>query len=127
VGDDYANTPPVHALSRRGISQNVRGYSVLGDYAERPPAAAVLRAVEQGEVDIALVWGPLAGYWARKSSKSLSITPTPARDGDLPMRFDMSMGVRRDDAELKQVLNAFIERRRSSIRAVLDRFGVPQP
>jgi mxaJ protein len=127
VGDDYTNTPPVHALSARGISDNVRGYSVLGDYAERAPAARIMHAVAREEVDIALVWGPLAGYFAREDGRAWRLTPTPVRDGTLPMRFAIGMGVRRGDDELKEQLDAFIVRRKPRIEALLDSFGVPRP
>jgi mxaJ protein len=127
VGDDYVNTPPVHALSARGIVDNVRGYSVLGDYAETTPAAKILRAVEAGEIDVAVAWGPLAGYVARRAEPPLRLTLTPARDGSLPMRFQISMGVRRSDQQLRTALNAFITHQKPAIDALLARFGVPRP
>jgi mxaJ protein len=127
VGDDYANTPPVHALSARGIVDNVRGFSVLGDYAEAVPAAPILRAVETGEVDVAIVWGPLAGYYARTSRVKLRLLPTPPADGQLPLRFAIAMGVRHADRELLEELNAFIAQRKPAIDALLGRYGVPQP
>jgi mxaJ protein len=127
VGDDYANTPPVHALSARGISDNVRGYSVLGDYAQTTPSARIVAAVEAGEVDIALVWGPLAGYFAQRARQSLRLTPTPEQDSGLPMRFAIGMGVRRTDQALKEKLEAFIVRHAPRINALLDEYGVPRP
>jgi mxaJ protein len=127
VGDDYTNTPPVHALSARGIADNVRGYSVLGDYSQRAPAARILQAVERGEVDIAIVWGPLAGYFTRHARPDWRLTPTPPRDGELPMRFAIGMGVRHADHELKEQLDAFIIRRKARIDSLLDAFGVPRP
>jgi mxaJ protein len=127
VGDDYANTPPVHALSARGISDNVRGYSVLGDYAEATPSAKIVLAVEAGDVDIAIVWGPLAGYFARRSRQPLRLVPTPARDSGLPMRFAIGMGVRRGDVALKDKLEAFIAHYGTRVDALLDGYGVPRP
>lgn len=124
IGDDYANTPPVHALSARGISENVRGFSVLGDYGEQTPAARILKAVEAGEIDVAIVWGPLAGYVARTAK--LKLTPTPPSDGALPMRFSISMAVRHGDRALLERLNAFIARRHAHIDALLARYGVPR-
>ncbi|HYP87256.1 MAG TPA: quinoprotein dehydrogenase-associated putative ABC transporter substrate-binding protein [Polyangiaceae bacterium] len=127
VGDDYANTPPVHALSRRGISDNVRGYSVLGDYGGDVPAAAIVRAVQRGEVDVALVWGPLAGYFAREPSNDLVVALVPDHEASLPMRFAISMGTRRRDEALRSEVDAFITRRQSEIDALLRRYGVPRP
>jgi mxaJ protein len=127
VGDDYANTPPVHALSARGIVDNVRGYSVLGNYAEETPAAAILQALERDEVDVAIVWGPLAGYVARSAKGRLRIALTPERDAALPMQFAISMGLRRSDVKLKQELEAFIRHDKAAIDAVLASYGVPRP
>jgi mxaJ protein len=127
VGDDYANTPPVSALSARHIVDNVRGYSVLGDYGEELPAAGILSAVTAGEIDLAVVWGPLAGYYARKSAVALQLAPTPAVDGEVPLRFAIGMGVRRDDVARLAQLDAFITRRKPDIDALLARYGVPRP
>ena len=66
IGDDGANPPPEHALARRGIIDNVVGYGVYGDYVEPDPPLELLRALARGELDVAAVWGPLAGYFARK-------------------------------------------------------------
>jgi mxaJ protein len=125
VGDDYANTPPVHALSRRGISDNVRGYSVLGDYANEIPAASIVKALEQDEIDIALVWGPLAGYFARDRARGLRLIATPDRDGPLPMHFAIGMGTRHQERELRAKLETFIVRRQGELRSLLERYGVP--
>jgi mxaJ protein len=127
VGDDYTNTPPVHALSARGISDNVRGYSVLGDYGQPVPAGRIVDAVLNGEVDVAIVWGPLAGYFTRGRQHELRLTPTPAQDGALPMRFEIGMGVRRDDRKLRAELDRFLVRHRPAVNALLTRYGVPRP
>jgi mxaJ protein len=77
VGDDYANVPPGDALVARGIIANVRGYSVYGDYAEPTPPARLIDGVAAGDVDIAIAWGPLAGYFASRVEPPLRVT-TPA-------------------------------------------------
>ena len=70
VGSDAMNTPPAHALARRGIVQNVRGYMLYGDYRQPHPPSAIIDAVEDGDVDVAVVWGPMAGYFAAQGSTS---------------------------------------------------------
>jgi mxaJ protein len=65
VGDDGVNTPPATALASRGISQNVHGFTLYGDYRRPDPPAAIVEAVTKGSLDVALVWGPLAGFYAR--------------------------------------------------------------
>ena len=128
IGDDFANSPPAHALSARGMVENVVGYSVLDDYSKPSPPAHVMAAVAAGEVDAAVVWGPLAGYFARREPVPLKLAPvTPQVDSpSLPFVFDISMGVRRGDAERLQMVNHFLTRRRADIDKVLDEFGVPR-
>jgi mxaJ protein len=128
VGDDYTNTPPVHALGRRGIVANVVGYSIVGDYAEPDPPARIIDAVRRGDVDVAIAWGPLAGYFAPRGEPRLVLTPvSPQIDLPfLPFVFDVSMGVRRDDVAFRDELDGVIERRRADIDGLLRRFGVPR-
>ena len=127
VGDDGANSPPAHALSRRGIVSNLVGYSVYGDYGSESPPSRIVSAVARGDVDIAAVWGPLAGYYAARQQPPLDLVPVqPQVDGTLPQAFDISMGVRRGDAARLAALDAFIERRRVEIGRILDEYHVPR-
>jgi mxaJ protein len=128
VGDDGANTPPVHALGRRGIVGNVRGYSVFGNYAEPNPPARIIDAVVNGDVDVAIAWGPMAGYFAKHAPVPLrlhAVEPTPDVRF-LPFTFEISMGVRRADTTLRGELNRVIERRRHDIDRILADYGVPR-
>ncbi len=126
IGDDGANTPPAHALARRGIVNNVAGYMIYGDYAEANPPARLIEAVAHRVVDAAIVWGPLAGYFAPRQAVPLQITAvTPALDPPaLPMTFAIAMGVRKDDTSLRAALNQIIARRRADIDKILDAYGV---
>jgi len=72
------------------------------------------------------VWGPLAGYFAQRSAVPLQVaTVAPLVDATLPMSFNISMGTRREDAQLRGELNAALERRRDEIHRVLQDYGVP--
>jgi mxaJ protein len=128
IGDDFTNTPPAHALSQRQIVSNVRGYSVYGDYRQPNPPARIIDAVVRGDVDVAVAWGPLAGYFAQQQSVPLDITPvSPQIDLPfLPFVYDISMGVRRGDNVLRDQLNAIIARRRGEIDKILAQYGVPR-
>jgi len=127
VGSDAMNTPPAHALARRGIVENVRGYMLYGDYRQPHPASAIIDAVGNGDVDVAIVWGPTAGYFAAQGSTPLTIEPVePWRDGtELPMAFYISMGVRRGDNALLKRLDESLERNRAAIAAILAEYHVP--
>ena len=127
IGNDAMNTPPAHALARRGITGNVRGYSIFGDYTQPNPPAAIVRAVARGDIDVALVWGPLAGYFAAQQPVKLRLAPVrPALDGGiLPMTFAISMGVRKGNAALRQHLERELARRHDAIMAILAAYHVP--
>ena len=127
IGDDGSNTPPAHALARRGMTDNVRGYTVYGDYGQTAPQAPIVEAVARGEVDAAFVWGPTAGYFAKRNAGQLTLAVVrPLVDGpSWPMMFDISMGLRRPDRDLKQQVEAALEKRRADITAILKEFAVP--
>jgi len=127
IGDDSANSPPVEALSRRGIT-GLHGFPVYGNYTDADPGEVIMQAVAKGDVDVAIVWGPAAGYFAKSSKVPLTLTPvTPQVDGPmLPMAFDISMGVRKEDRALRAEIDAALKRRRADIVAILDDYGVPQ-
>lgn len=126
IGNDAMNSPPAHAVASRGMVDNVRGYMLYGDYSQPNPPAAIVSAVAQGEIDVALVWGPLAGYFAARSPTPLRLEPvTPAGDARWPMVFDISMGVRRGDAELLARVNETLRREGTRIDEILRSYRVP--
>lgn len=128
IGDDFSNTPPAHALARRGIVANVRGYMVYGDYGRPDPQAAIVEAVAAGEVDVAFVWGPVAGWYAARQSVPLRVAPLEQRfDGpQLPMLFDVSLGTRKEDRALRSEIEAVLVRRAPEISALLDSYRIPR-
>jgi quinoprotein dehydrogenase-associated probable ABC transporter substrate-binding protein len=128
IGDDFANTPPAHALTKRKIIENVRGYTLYGDYAQPNPPARIIDAVAKGEVDVAVVWGPLAAYFARRQKVRLEVVPvSPQIDLPfLPFVYDISMGVRRGDDAFREDLEEILARKRAEIESILDDYAVPR-
>jgi mxaJ protein len=127
VGDDGANSPPAHALSRRGIVRNIVGYTVYGDYGKPNPPSRIVTAVARGEVDVAAVWGPLAGFFAARARVPLELVPVaPSVDGALPQVFAISMAVRKRDTARLQMLDAFIAAHQREIARILDGYHVPR-
>jgi quinoprotein dehydrogenase-associated probable ABC transporter substrate-binding protein len=127
TGDDYANPPAAQALAARHLARNVRGYTVYGDYSRPDPQRDVVDAVADGRVDIAVVWGPLAGYYGRREPAPIDVTPVAAPQDSpaLPFSFAIAMGVRRDDTALRTALDRVIARRGAAIRRILTSYGVP--
>ncbi len=127
IGDDGSNSPPAHALGRRGIVNNVRGFTVYGDYSQPNPPARIVEAVATGDIDVGIVWGPLAGYFAKQSTVPLELTPvTPALDPPaLPMAFSIAAGVRRGDDKLFSDVERALQARAPEIQEILQEYGVP--
>jgi mxaJ protein len=128
VGEDGNNPPPAYALARRGIIDNVVGYTVYGDYTQDNPPARIVEAVAKGEVDVAVVWGPLAGYFAKRQGVPLEVVPVSPQvePPGMQFAFDIAIGVRKDGKQLREKLNAALARRRPEIEKVLQEYEIPQ-
>src|SRR5436853_7391707 len=127
IGYDYTNTPPAHALGSRGIV----GLVGFGNFLNPDPKADhpddIIRAGAKDSIDVAIVRGPLAGYWVKRAATALAMggRPGPEPVSGMPVAFSMAMAVRRRDKELRARLDSVIDRRRSEITAILDEYSVP--
>jgi quinoprotein dehydrogenase-associated probable ABC transporter substrate-binding protein len=124
---DDGLTPAAQELATRGMIRNIVGYNIFGNLATANPAADLIRAVVQGDVDVAIAWGPLAGYFAERASVPLRVSLICAASlkTSVPVAFDISMGVRRGEEPLREQLNQEIARRLNDIHALLLSYGVP--
>jgi len=122
---DAENSPPAMALSRYGVVGNLHGYFTFFSETDRPED--IVKGVANKDVDIAIAWGPLAGYFTKKLGVPLKLTPLPAKDSlsDIPFQYNMGVAVRRKDKEFRDSLQAVLERRRPEIQAILKDYGVP--
>jgi quinoprotein dehydrogenase-associated probable ABC transporter substrate-binding protein len=127
TGDDYNNPPAAQALAARHIVDRVRGYPVYGDYSKAEPQREIVDAVAAGTIDLAVVWGPVGGYFARREPVPMTVVPVNASPGDPLLRFifDIAIGVRRDDVALQSAIDRVLVRRRVEIRRILTAYGVP--
>jgi mxaJ protein len=125
--EDGYNQPPAHALARRGIVANIVGFKMFDDESVKNAQGRVIDAVANGDIDVAIVWGPFGGYFAKREKVDLEVTPvSPAIDPpSLPFAYDISMGVRKGEGALKSELEAILDRRRDDIRKILDEYGIP--
>jgi mxaJ protein len=122
-------TPPHDLLAERGILANVVSYTLFHDPQNQDPESrptAPLQAVAAGTLDAAIVWGPWAGYFAKKqASVALEVVPLEVT-GPIPLSFDISMGVKKGERELKTELEGALTRREAEILKILDDYGVPR-
>lgn len=121
VGSDMAATPAALSLARRGVVDNVRGFPMYG---AQPSAQRMIDALDRGAIDVALIWGPQAGYFARNAKHPLAVSP--ATDRSMRTDFAIAMAVRRDDLALRDELDRALASARARIDAILDAYAVPR-
>lgn len=121
-----ANTPPITLLAQRGLIGNLAPYQLVADTRYDHPAQDMIDDVQSGEIDVAVVWGPIGGYFAKQAEGAMVVTPIKA-DEDQPMRLDfrISMGLRRGEPVWKEQLNDLLREQKDEIEAILIDYGVP--
>jgi mxaJ protein len=120
LDDEYA--PPAQALGKRGMLTNIVGYEPFGKIPGK-----IISDVGAGKLDTAVVWGPLAGYYARRSRKKLTLTPVqPDHEGALPFAYDLAVGVAKSKPELLERINRVLAQKHREIALLLTSYGIPQ-
>jgi mxaJ protein len=128
IGEDGANPPPVHALARRGIIKNVVGFKMWDIDSIENPQGQIINAVVTDEIDVAIVWGPLGGYFAKRQKENLEVVPvSPSIEPPgIPLVFEIAMGVRPGETAWKAELDEILDRRRRDVQRILEEYGVPR-
>ncbi len=123
ASDNY----PAHALGNLNITGNVVGFPVYGDYRSESPPSTIVQALCDHVIDVAAVWGPTAGYYAKQARVPLRVARIEGTDAFRPLVFEFAigMGVRKGDDAMRSRLDSFIERRRDDIERILNAYGVP--
>jgi len=127
IGTDHSATAPTEALAMRGITKHMTGFAMRTANPMASPQGAIIDAVADGTIDIAFVWGPIAGYFAKSHGAALrleKITEDP-KNPDLAFTYPMSMGVRTSDTALRDRLQGAIDRHQAEIARILSDYGVP--
>jgi quinoprotein dehydrogenase-associated probable ABC transporter substrate-binding protein len=125
LGDGLA--PPDELLAHEGIRSNVIGYSMRAAYGEPNPPAKLIDAVENKDIDVAIVWGPLGGFFALHQPDPLAVTPvSPNHFGPIPFTYEIAMAVRNGNTQLQDRLNEALTSKATEIRAILASYGIPQ-
>lgn len=127
IGNDGSNSPPANALARRGMAENIVGYSMWGEASVENPQAEIVDAVANGDIDVAIVWGPIGGYFAKLHGHDLEVAPVPA-DAQMPSMlfdYDISVGVRKGDDAFAAELEESLERKQREIHEILMAYNIP--
>ncbi|MBP2296308.1 quinoprotein dehydrogenase-associated putative ABC transporter substrate-binding protein [Azospirillum rugosum] len=117
-------TPAVNLLRRYGITKT-EPYQLNTDTRVNNPARDAIADVATGKTDAAVIWGPIAGYFAAQQSEPLTVVPLIKEPAVAHLQFNISMGIRGDEPEWKHWLNDFIKRRQDDIDRILLRYHVP--
>ncbi|MFM9154062.1 MAG: substrate-binding domain-containing protein [Methylocystis sp.] len=119
-----ANTPPGNILAKEGLMGAVKPYPLMVDTRFDSSSATMIRDLEAGEIDVALLWGPIAGYYVKNTKTKLNLAPIRETAGTR-MAFRVAFGVRHSDQIWKRDLNQFISQNKSELEKILIDYGVP--
>jgi mxaJ protein len=120
-----AATPPADAMIKKGLIQNVVSYRLTIDYTTEYPGE-IVDHVAAGKIDVAVIWGPLAGYFAKRQAVPLEVRPVSEIPGsEVPFSYEISMGVRKGDRKRQTELDEILVRKEPEIRKILADYGVP--
>lgn len=120
-----AGTPPATYLAREGLIGKARPYQLMIDTRYDNSAAAMMADLDKGEIDAAILWGPMAGYYAKESGKNYEVVPLVKETGSPATTFRITMGVRPSDQEWKRTLNSVIAENQDAINEILLSYGIP--
>jgi len=121
----YDRSPASNWLARNGMLAQARPYPMLNADPAHYPGELVERDLARGDIDAAVVWGPIAGYFSRRLPEARLRVHLLASEPGLPLAFDISLGVRHGETQWKDSLEELLERHRSEIQTILEDFGVP--
>ena len=120
-----AGTPPATNMAVAGLMTNVKPYPLMIDTRVDSSAEAMINDLNKGDIDAGILWGPMAGFYARKSNPPLHVTPLVKETKGPQLVYRIGMGVRRADQNWKRLLNRLIQENQGEINKILLDFGVP--
>jgi quinoprotein dehydrogenase-associated probable ABC transporter substrate-binding protein len=119
-----ARTPPATLMVENGLMADAKPYELTVDTRVEQPTRDMIRDVESGAIDAGVLWGPIAGYYAKSADPKLTVVPLLG-DKSPGMMFRIAMGVRHSDQAWKRTLNQLIAQNQAAIDAILRDYGVP--
>jgi quinoprotein dehydrogenase-associated probable ABC transporter substrate-binding protein len=120
-----AGTPPANYMAANGLMAKAKPYPLVVDTRVDSSAQAMMHDLAAGDIDAGILWGPMAGYFARRASPAATVVPLVKEKAGPRLVYRMAMGVRYSDQEWKRQLNRTIQDNQDAINKVLLDFGVP--
>jgi quinoprotein dehydrogenase-associated probable ABC transporter substrate-binding protein len=120
-----AGTPPATYLAVNGLMRKAKPYPLVVDTRVDSSAQAMMRDLASGEIDVGVLWGPIAGYYAKQANPPARVVVLLKETGGPQLIFRIAMGVRASDQNWKRQLNGLIAENQTDISRLLLGFGVP--
>jgi len=120
-----AGTPPADNMVVNGLMAHAKPYPLVIDTRVDSSAAAMMRDLAAGEIEAGILWGPMAGYYARQLGAAVTVVPLVKETSGPRLAYRIAMGVRHTDQEWKRLLNREIQENQDAINKLLLSFGVP--
>src|SRR4029453_3118852 len=120
-----AGTPPATNMAANGLMTDAKSYPLMIDTRFDSSAAAMIDDLNAGRIDAAILWGPLAGFYARKTTPPLHVTPLVKETTGPRLVYRIGMGVRAADQNWKRLLNRLIQENQPAINKILLDYGIP--
>jgi quinoprotein dehydrogenase-associated probable ABC transporter substrate-binding protein len=120
-----AGAPPATVMATNGLMAHAKPYALMVDRRYESPAEEMLRDIKAGEIEAGILWGPIAGYYVKKSGIPLAVVPLLHETKTVPMTYRITLGLRHGETEWKHRLNDFLDVYRVEIQSILLQYGVP--
>ncbi|WP_343713492.1 substrate-binding domain-containing protein [Inquilinus sp.] len=120
-----AGTPPANLAARDGLMAQARPYPLVVDSRYDAPGKQMIDDLASKQIDAAVLWGPIAGYFAKQHGDALVVTPLTSEAKDTRLDFYITMGVRPGESDWKNQINGLIRENQDAITAILKEYGVP--
>jgi quinoprotein dehydrogenase-associated probable ABC transporter substrate-binding protein len=118
-----AGTPPASYLAMQGLLGRIKPYALMVDTRIDSSAEAMIKDLQAGDIDVGILWGPMAGYYGRDAG--LKVVPLVKDSGGPQLAYRIAMGVRGADQNWKRQLSRLIQENQPEINKILIGFGVP--
>jgi quinoprotein dehydrogenase-associated probable ABC transporter substrate-binding protein len=121
----YDRSPASDWLNKHHLVDQGVPYHIMNADPDQYPGEIIEKDLAAGKLDVAIVWGPIAGYFAQRvKSPELIVVPLKSEPG-VKFDYQMAMGVRYGEREWKQQIEGLIESKHTEIQAILKTYGVP--
>ena len=120
-----ARTPPASLLAKYGLMGHVKPYHLVADTRFNQPAKNMVEDVAAGEVDVGVLWGPIAGYYTKQHNPPITVVPLVSKPDEVKLDYRITMGIRFNEPDWKHQLNDLIEQKQAELNVILLDYGVP--